>query len=929
MVQLTDRTPPASAGAARDADRSAVKLFSAANETVSFQLIVDAGEAGLRDVKLSVDPLTGSGKQHIPPEGVGLFRMLPVAVQRYPSWYLRLTEAAVTPASFYDVLVPIDLSWRGERLDLAGGERLAVWVDVRVPRAAPAGEYAGAVRVRYRGGAAAVNVSLRVYDIVLPDARPVACVGGFAHETIFRQFIRRRRPDGTDEPYVPQRLDTARKEVRAGLVILRELMRLGHDHGLDLFDKTIHPVLRRDAFGAVVLRWDDYDNIVKPYLDGTAFENRIGVAAWPAPARLDAPVRAAPGRARAPWPVPEHYGGADTSAYRDTVAAVLAEVVDHFEALGMSGKLFFWPRPGRVDQAAYRRHAALARLARSAAPDLPILTTLAPAPPAEANLSVPEDFSVLADMFAPPADMFAPADVTGLARGRGPLAGLWLRPGRPPYLGGCGVLAVPADVRALPWLAMKYQCAGIFLPEVLNWPTEATTAAGGQQRLFHPGANGALLPSVRLKRLRRGLEDAGYLWLLRQHQRPAVADAILNTMVHYAALDAAGDHYLDPRLDGWVRRGDLWTAARRLLAEEVASAVHPQDVSNRQLLALQVLREQLRRRACRVRVERICSRFAPAADGLFRATLAVELYNELPRAAEVVLRMGALPTGWRALQGSYRAVIPAGEQAVVELSAEGDHVPAEADAKMKIPVSMTSELQDRTEVVGWVPLLLLGYANRPIAIDGDLADWPLRPGNTAANFRLLGKRGAVGDGLAKRQTAVFAVRDDENLYLAFRCDEPDPEKIHARPSNIVRYEQLLARGEDLVEVVLDPGRAAKSAADLYHLVIKCNGAIVAERGIHADPPLGLAGPWPATAKVYVAKREKLWIVELAIPLKALGPGASARLWGVNFTRFATAGDEPSSWAGAVRHFYDPRNLGTMYLAPKGRRPPLVTTRPAP
>ena len=45
------------------------------------------------------------------------------------------------------------------------------------------------------------------------------------------------------------------------------------------------------------------------------------------------------------------------------------------------------------------------------------------------------------------------------------------------------------------------------------------------------------------------------------------------------------------------------------------------------------------------------------------------------------------------------------------------HVPAEADAKMKIPVTMTSELQDRTELIGWVPLLTLGYANGPIAMD--------------------------------------------------------------------------------------------------------------------------------------------------------------------------------------------------------------------
>ena len=52
MVHLTDRTPASAAGDAWEPSTATVELFSAANETVSFQLIIDAAE-GLPGVRIS------------------------------------------------------------------------------------------------------------------------------------------------------------------------------------------------------------------------------------------------------------------------------------------------------------------------------------------------------------------------------------------------------------------------------------------------------------------------------------------------------------------------------------------------------------------------------------------------------------------------------------------------------------------------------------------------------------------------------------------------------------------------------------------------------------------------------------------------------------------------------------------------------------
>ena len=915
MVHLTAGMPPARRDAAWDGQARTVRLFAAGNETVSFQLVVDAPPGGLREVDVSIPPPATRTGAALPPGCVRLFRMLGVEITRYPAWYVRLADGPVRPERFYDALVPIDAPRGGGPFDLAAGERLALWVDVRVPGDAPPGQFHAPITVTSKDRQQHLTLSLEVLDLALPVARPVACLGGFSHEAVFRWFVRRPAgADGRTVPYRPARLDGANPDVRAGLLVVRQLMRLAHQHRVDLFDKDLRPLLKRDAAGKVALRWDDYDWIVRPYLNGRAFEDRIGVPAWPAPLS-------------ARWPDPKHYGGVDSPAWRATASAVVKQTASHFRTLGAGERLFFWPRTAG-GAGGYARHVGLARACRAAAGKLPILSELPPTPPPETGWTVPAEFAGLADMFAPPAHLVALSQAAGLARTGRPLAGLWLRTGRPPYIGSCGVLAAPADVRALPWLAQKYRCAGIFLPEVLHWQADPRRSAGeSQDRLFYPGTPFGLdvvLPSVRLKRLRRGLQDAAYLWLLRRHERGAVADVLTNTLVRYAALDAVGDHYHDPRLDGWVRDGEPWIMARRLLGREALAAVHPKAVTRRQQLADRLAWGLLHRRTCRVRVERVRCHVEPRPGGRFRAAVRVEVFNELLRPVDVELAVAALPAGFRAVEPAVALKgLGGGKRAVIRLAAEGGALPTSPAGKLRIALKLTpdGDADKRQDLTVDVPVLLAGWSDRKLTVDGDLHDWPLRSGNAAGAFRLLGRRGRTGSGLARQQTTVFALYNDENLYLAFRCQDADPRRAKALPNNIIRYEQLLAAGEDLVEVIADPTGSARHAEGLYHLAVKANGVLLTERGVQTDPPLGRSGPWPVAAKVAVRTEPRLRVVELAIPLAAFGDPAKAAgaFWRINFTRFATADNEASSWAGPARYFYHPDNLGTMYLVPKGRQ----------
>jgi hypothetical protein len=653
------------------------------------------------------------------------------------------------------------------------------------------------------------------------------------------------------------------------------------------------------------------------------------------------------------------------------VSDLLSQCGQHFRNIGFGDHVFCWPWRGEINQAAYQKHGALARLARLADQGTPILCQLPIAPPAASGLAAPANMAALVDIQAAPAQWATLSGAGKLARPDMPLAGQWLCAGTVPYLPGLALFAQGADIRAIPWFAMKYDCTGILLPEVLNWP-DPSSACGygvasppranaspealpqtarqwhpapgagawpggdGQTRLFYPGSMAGadgILPSVRLKRLRRGLEDIAYLWILRQRGRAETASAVINSLVHYGGLEAAGDNYLDPRLDGWAVDPALWELARRLLAQEIVFAVHQHDPDSRLIEAQRVLWRDFDDKTHGMRLEQVRSRVVadpdakPGEDGQLVAQVWLDLFNEFNHDADVTIALGNLPQGWKPATGTaHLPAMAADTRTTVTLSARVSGIPTSANGKLTLPVTQTVDLRRQQELGAAISFIEAGRLNKPLKIDGLLDDWPLREGNAAGDFALVGRRGRAAGGPAaaptggqsregapKRPTIAFVLYDDQNLYIGFRCEEPAPAAMVANADNMIHYDQLMACGEDLVEVILDPGAGAKGPEDLYHLVVKSNGVLIAERGVHCDPPLGRSQPWPVAASCAVHKGDKFWSVEMAIPFSDFGPAGDSRLWGVNFTRFATQGCEASSWSGAPRYFYDPKNLGTMFV----------------
>ncbi len=79
------------------------------------------------------------------------------------------------------------------------------------------------------------------------------------------------------------------------------------------------------------------------------------------------------------------------------------------------------------------------------------------------------------------------------------------------------------------------------------------------------------VPSIRLKALRRGLQDYEYFWLLRQEGRGADADRLVDGVVHTVPFGAASVG----NTEIWKNDPEAWQAARIRAGNLLASLRPP------------------------------------------------------------------------------------------------------------------------------------------------------------------------------------------------------------------------------------------------------------------------------------------------------------------------------------------------------------------
>jgi hypothetical protein len=173
-----------------------------------------------------------------------------------------------------------------------------------------------------------------------------------------------------------------------------------------------------------------------------------------------------------------------------------------------------------------------------------------------------------------------------------------------------------------------------------------------------------------------------------------------------------------------------------------------------------------------------------------------------------------------------------------------------------------------------LPAVLVRATGSAPTVDGALDDACWR-GAEWLDFRLLS-----GDPREpSHPTRAKLLADKRALYVAFRCADPDPEKLVSR----TRERDASVWEDDSVEVFLRPG--AEAARQYFHLIVNPEGSSLDDLG-------GDGNAWQPDLRIGTARGEDHWSVEIAIPFIELKlPAGEAVLsgpWRLNLTRMRPA-----------------------------------------
>jgi len=906
-------TPPVLESELFSASRGRIELDAAVNETVAFQLGLRTARPPLGPLRVEVSDLSGPGGTIPSSAAVALYRVQPVRVAHFRSWYPEHTGRPAVPTDFPDVLVPWDAPQGGGPVLVDGPGSELVWVDLHVPPTTDPGPYTGRLtirRSRETGPAwpglpppaplATLEIRVQVWPVALPSERTLPVLCRVDPRDLLATHFQWPRETAEQTRLLP---DAPPHQPAVRLV--NATMQLLQEHRANPILWASFPKFRPVDARRVEIEWSPYDALVEGWLSGAAFADLVGLSHWPVPASLE-------------YPSAQQEGTLTSPAYARLLAAYLTECRAHFAERGWVERAFvrLCP-PGELTADAVERVRKVGSIVRQSEAGLPLVAHLPArslrgfgwrsAPPIE----LPD-----VGIWAPPGMWYEPEALRHeQTLGRA----IWLLPDRPPYSAAVGVEGLPTDAAALAWQAYRYQSSAVWIEHAAEFgeawtPTAAPTYA---ECLVYPGRpfglHDRVVPSIRLKRLRRGLQDHALLTLLERRGKQLLARALAEQVVRWAGTDACLDHLLQCKPTGWPRDARTFALARELMLQELAGEQSADGARPAREAEWAVLMNEATR--VRASVEGVRLR---AVGSELSASAWCSVLNMTNRPLEGDWRMPAPPVGWQQPSVPSVSVPPSTRRVTpVELALAGLVYNTDGaypfDLHFDTRTLGTFALPTRLAVAVCLP------AERPPTIDGDLSDWPLASNNAAGDFRLvLGPRAGTGAVQSDRPTwptQAFFVLDRERLYLAVRCRLDPGEQPLWRADNRVPLDGAVPWGQDVVEILLDPRAAIEgTSSDIYILQVKPNGVLISRHGCLTEPPIGDSEVWQSGAAVAVQVQREAWIIELALPLASLGPDAlENHIWGLNVTRLDARRGEYSSWSGARGTCYSPQSLGNLIL----------------
>lgn len=894
--ELTFDTPPSLENEIYSASRGELRLKAALNETIGIQVGLHATTPPAGPFTITVSDLVGPAGRLSASSAVSIYRVHYTRIDQFRSWYPDHTGKPAIPTLFPDALVPWDATRGGGPVLLAEPRNEIIWVDVQVPPTIAPGEYRG--RLEIASGvlprpALTCQIQLDVLPVALPGRRSLPVICRIDPRDLLTTVLRWPQMPAED-----LRLIRGLPSHLAAVRLVDETMRLFHDHGTNPVLWGSFPKFTPVGDRAVQVQWEEYDQLVSGWLDGSAFADLVRCEAWPIPATLD-------------YPSAERNGGLDSPAYGRLLAAYLAECRRHSAERGWLDRAFLRIAPPEpLTSSAVEHVRRLGTIVRQSETRLLLIAHL----PAQSLRGLGWSEAPAIDLpdvsiWAPPAMWYEPAAMEQQRKlGRQ----TWFMPDFPPYSGALAVESLATDARALAWQAYRYGATALWI--------EHATESGPTAPLVYPASEYGLrdrpVASLRLKRLRRGLQDYELLRLLEDNGKRLLARQLADQVVRWAFTDACQENLVSCKDSGWPRQPAVARLARSLILQELAGEFEPDPAARQRQIDSLAQWGLMMGQAERIVATVSGVRLTAATEGL-RAQVLGSVLNASNRAIQGRWTLPKPPPDWQAPREVAVSLEPGTRRpARIDLTLGG--LAYNVDGVYPFELAFDTAALGTFRVPARLAIAVCPLLESSRVVDGRLNDWPLASNNAAGDFRLCRQRVA---GTALRAdvptlpTQAFFAMDETYLYVGLRCTLTPGEPPVWRADNTIAIDGAIPWGQDVVEVLIDPrGDVNGTSADIYCLQVKPTGLLIARKGCRTEPPMGPARDWQSGTRVAAAIQNDAWVVELAVPLAAFEPEARhQRVWGVNVTRLDARRGEYSSWSGARGHCYAPQMLGNLIM----------------
>jgi len=483
-------------------------LYAGRNEFEPFQIVLRADEKDVANIDIRVSDLRTSRGAEISRNNITV----------YFEQFLNVTKpSAIGGAAgpWPDALIPRVDRYANEKRNafpfaLRRGQNQPLWIEVYVPETAQPGEYDGSVGIS-RGDTveAVVPIHLTVWAFTLPSTSTLKSSFGLNGTMLLKQHLGSYTSD--EDLYSLTRL-----YAKAALL-----------HRISIHGGSMVPPKYQYADGHMRVDWAPYDAEVGPFLNGSVLGDGPLHGARATSVELRTPT------------------AFDTEEQRPLY---LAEWTDHFRKKGWTDRLFLYlwdePKPADFPQVVKKGLAS---------PGIRNLVTVPFTPELEpvVRIWVPlinclekkpgfDDFCAE----APPLDAYRHEAVwfyqSCASHGCNIQGGEYFN-GWPSYM----VDASAAANRVMQWVAWKYRIEGELYYSMNEaygqrdpWADIRLFGGNGDGTLFYPGRparigghNDIPIESIRLKLIRKGMEDYEYLALLAKLKGHNAADEFAGRIV--------------------------------------------------------------------------------------------------------------------------------------------------------------------------------------------------------------------------------------------------------------------------------------------------------------------------------------------------------------------------------------------------------------